>query len=192
MLWPVVFPLKITLWLLAGFVFVATVTAPVCKWRVEKAFLVSSFLAIIAFVPLCSGIGTYVNAGRFGVFEYESFDEIQDPRVEWYLPPTARKIVVDKQAMGHRAKYEVELDDLLSFLDDEWAASQGSSAITREELDDGQETVMSYFELRFDALDWKLPESAMRFHSPVASDGAGAIYYFDESSGMAFHHAGYW
>lgn len=192
MLWPFVLPIKIAFWFLTGCVFVVTALSPLFKRRVEKVFLVSCCVAMLLFVPLCGGISSYVNAGRFGVFNYEKYDEVDDGRVERYLPRAARKIVLDKQVQGHRAMYEIDIDELRGFLDELWAESKGRSAISREEIDDGKEVSSSWFELRFDGLDWKLPQSAIRFHSPVESDGGGAEYYFDQSTGKAFHHAGYW
>ena len=192
MLWPIVLPFKITCWILAGFVAAVILVSPLFKWKLGKAVLISTFIALLAFIPICAGVGSIIDSKRFGVFHYATYAEVQDFRVERYLPPQARDITLDKFAMGHRARYSITLDELTEYLDALWIESDGRSAVPRAKIDDGKLTPSKYFEDRFDGLGWAMPETAVEFHSPVQSDGGGANYFFDAKTNTVFQHAGYW
>ncbi|TWU39581.1 hypothetical protein [Novipirellula artificiosorum] len=192
MLWPLVLPFKITFWLLTGFVAIATLAAYVFKRNLGKTFLISSVLACLAFIPVCSGIMSFMDATRFGVFYYDDFAEVKDLRVERYLPPAARVITLDKFAMGHRAKYTISETELRDYLDQLWLETDGRSAIPREELEDGDAATYDEFDYRFEGLDWPPLERAFEFHSPVQRDGGGANYFFDPTSNTVYQQAGYW
>lgn len=192
MLWPIVLPLKITFWVLAGFVVAAIVTSALFRWRLRRVALLAPLVALIAFVPVCAGIGSILDSYRFGVFEYSTYAEVQDFRIERYLPPTARRITLDKFAMGYRARYTITLDELTEYLDASWTAANGRSAVARDQLDDGDLVASERFDYSFDGLDWAMPEDALHFHSPVQSDGGGSDYYFDTKTNTVLQHAGYW
>ncbi|TWU55340.1 hypothetical protein [Rubripirellula reticaptiva] len=192
MLWPIILPLKITLWVLAGFIVTAVVVAPLFKWRRGKVAFVSLLVALLAFIPVCAGIGSVLDSNRFGVFDYETYAEVQDFRIERYLPPEARDITIDKYAMGYRARYTIKLDELAAYLDESWAEADGRSAVPRDQLGDGDSVASERFGYSFDGLDWGVPADALHFHSPVQSDGGGADYYFDPQTNIVLQHAGYW
>ena len=192
MLWPIILPFKIAFWSLVGIVVLLTLVSPVLKWKLAKTFLVSSVFACVAFIPFCAGIMSILDAQRFGVFSYGSYSEVQDFRIERYLPTTAREITLDKFAMGHRAKYSIAKTELLSFLDAIWLDAGEYSAISRDELDDDSIVPFDQVAHEFDGLDWPAFKTVIQFHSPVQGDGGGATYYFDPSTNTAYHRAGYW
>ncbi len=192
MLWPIVLPFKITFCIVAGFVTAAVLLSPLFKWKLGKTVLVSVFIGLLAFAPICAGIGSILDSRRFGVFHYDTYSEVQDFRIERYLPPKAREITLDKSAMGHRAKYSITFDELTEYLDALWIKSNGRSAVPRDQLNDGEKETSDRFEHRFEGLDWAMPETALHFHSPVQSDGGGADYFFDAKTNTVFQHAGYW
>ena len=192
MFWPIVLPFKITFWVFVGIVTVLTVLSPAMKWKRGKTFLMTSLLAILAFVPSCTGVMAVVDAQRFGVFHCDSYAEVQDFRIERYLPKSAQKITLDKFASGHRAKYAITQPELVSYLDALWIEAGNRSAISREDLDDGSEVSAEQVARDFEGLDWSAPSTAIKFHSPVESDGGGATYYFDPAANVAYHRAGYW
>jgi len=192
MLWPIVLPFKIAFWSLVGFVALATVVAPLFRWRVGKTLAISTLLAFIAFIPSCATIMTVLDARRFGVFHYDTYAEVNDFRIERYLPPAARDITLDKFAMGHRAKYTITETELRDYLEQLWLEAEGHSAITREELEDDEAATFDEFSYRFEGLNWTPLEKAFEFHSPVQSDGGGANYFFDPTSNTVYQHAGYW
>ncbi|WP_182871459.1 hypothetical protein [Stieleria mannarensis] len=192
MLWPIVLPFKITFWVLAGFVATVALVSPWFKWRRGKAVVISTLVAFLAFVPVCAGIGSILDSHRFGVFHYSTYSEVQDFRIERYLPPMARDITLDKFAMGHRAMYKISLDELTDFLDSLWLEADGRSAVPRTELEDSAAVPAEHFDYSFDGLDWPMPDTALHFHSPMQSDGGGADYYFDPKTNTVLQHAGYW
>ncbi|TWU54348.1 hypothetical protein Poly51_30650 [Rubripirellula tenax] len=192
MLWPIVLPFKISLAVLFGLVAVAVLISPLLGWRRGKTLLVSMFVAILAFLPVCAGVGSILDSQRFGVFHYAAYAEVQDHRVERYLPPQARDITLEKYAMGHRAKYTITLDELTGYLDGLWSRAGGRSAVPRDQLDDGASVSGESFDYSFDGRDWPIPEKALHFCSPVQSDGGGADYYFDSETNTVLQRAGYW
>ena len=192
MLWPIVLPFKITLGISATFIAVTILVSPSFKWRRGKAILISTLIAFLAFLPVCAGVGSIVDSRRFGIFQYETYAEVCDFRVERYLPPTARDITIEKYAMGHRAKYKTTLNELTAYLDALWAEANGRSALSRAELEYGKSTPRDHYDYSFDGLNWTMPETAIHFHSPVQSDGGGADYYFDSEDETVLQHAGYW
>lgn len=192
MLWPLVLPLKITFWCFAWLVATVTLLAPLFKWKRGTAFLASFVLAAVAFIPSCTAVMSVIDQRRFGAFHYTSFAEVNDLRVERYLPPQASDITLDKYAMGHRAKYSISEADLRAYVDGLWRRYGEYSAIPRDELDDGATVKYEEFRHWFAGLDWPPIELAIVCRSPVERDGGGATYYFDPEAGVAYHHAGYW
>jgi len=75
-LWPMILPPKITLWLFAGVVALATVSAPVFKAKRTKALLISTIISVVAFIPSCATIKAMGNARRFRVFDIPTTDRI--------------------------------------------------------------------------------------------------------------------
>ena len=134
----------------------------------------------------------FVDARRFGVFEYTSYNEVQDFRIERFLPPTARDITLEKTFMGHRAKYTITETELRKYLDGLWEAYGKKSSIPRSDLKDGEPGNRDEIETVFEGLNWPKMNESVQFHSPVESDGGGATYYFDQTSGVTYQRAAYW
>lgn len=191
MLWPVVLPFKITFWLFATVVVLATVFAPALNWNRVKTFWLISLLCFLAFIPSCAGIMAVIDSKRFGVFRHSTYGDVNDFRIERYLPLQAKDITLEKYFSGHRAKYSISESELKAYLDGLWGRYGQYSAISRDELDDGVPVSADAYEHVFADLDWPLFDG-IKFHSPVQSDGGGATYYFDPASGTAYHRARYW
>ena len=135
---------------------------------------------------------SYLDARRFGVFQYATYGEVQDFRVERYLPDSARSITVEKTAMGHRAKYSITEGELREYMDRLWNECGERSAIARKNFNEGEVVKPDEMEYQFKDLGWRSFTKAIRFHSTVQGDGGGAEYFFDEVSSTAYHRAGYW
>ena len=191
MFWPLVLPVQITFWLVTSIVLLATVFAPALKWKRAKTFGIASLIGCLAFVPSCAGIITILDSQRFGVFEYDAYSDVDDFRIERYLPTAAKNITLEKFASGHRARYSISQLELTDFLDDLWNDHGRFSAISRDELCDGESITADTFQHSFADLGWP-PFNAIEYHSPVQGDGGGATYYFDPSTGTTYHRAGYW
>jgi len=192
MFWPIILPLKITFWLLVGIVLVGTLVSPVLHWKRHKTFWIASLFACVVFIPSCVGITFVLDARRFGTFQYDTFSAVQDFRIERYLPTSARDITLQKFGAGHRAKYTLTQPELTAYLDALWRKADGYSSMTRDELDDGATLAFAEFAHNFAGLDWPALETVVQFHSPVQANGGGATYYFDVTSNVVYHRAGYW
>ncbi|MCH8514460.1 MAG: hypothetical protein LAT83_22785 [Kiritimatiellae bacterium] len=169
-----------------------TLYATVCKRNFWKTFRTSFGIACLAFIPSCALIATILDTQRFGVFEYASFDATNDFRVHRYLPPSARDITVHKYASGHRAKYTIEEEALRAFLDDLWRSGGNRSAVFRDELRDGAPAAEDEVASIFEDLGWPDFGEAIRLTGPIADNGAGATYFYNQSTRTAYHDAGYW
>lgn len=193
MFWPLVLPIKITFWSVVVIVAIATALAPQFKWNRLRAFFVSTILALVAFVPSCTGIMYLVDEVRFGYFEYPTFEDVQDFRAERYLPTAAKDIKMHKHANGYRVRYSISAADFHGYLDGLWKQYGQYSAVKRDEIS-GEGSSVSQEELAraFSGLDWKCPTSAVKYHSPSEADGGGAVYYYDASAGVVFQRTGYW
>jgi len=192
MLWPLILPAQITFWLLLAVVASLTALAPRVNWKRGHAFNISLVVALLAFVPSCTGVMTILDAQRFGIFQYSSFTDIHDLRIQRFLPTQAQSIELEKYAWGHRAKYSITQSELTQILDGLWHKYGPSSATPRDKLDDGKTVTDESFKHVFHGLDWLLPPEAIEFRSPVERDGGGATYFFDPKTETAYHRAGYW
>lgn len=192
MLWPLELPVKITFAILLALVLLATIGAGRLKWAPRKTFVIASLIAFIGFIPSCTVVMKFVDARRFGVFEYSSYHEVKDFRIERFLPPTARDITLEKTFMGHRAKYTITETELRKYLDGLWETYGSQSSISRSNLKDGEPGNREEIEMVFEGLNWPQINGSVQFHSPVESDGGGATYYFDPTSGVTYHRAAYW
>ena len=192
MFWPVILPLQITFTVLCVAVLAMACLAPRFNWKPTKTFFLSGLLAAVVFIPSCIGVMTVVDAQRFGVFSYDNYSKVGDHRVYRYLPTKSKSVALQKYASGHRAKYSISESDLTTFLDDLWSQYGKNSAISRKELNDGQAVSTESIGDIFGDLGWPPLQDPIELHSPYGQNGAGATYYFDRTSGVAYHRAGYW
>lgn len=192
MLWPLVLPFQITISLLMALVALLTALAPVVKWKRGKMFEISLAFGCLAFIPSCMGIMALIDSQRFGIFQYHSPSEVNDLRVARYLPAKARSITLKKFPAGHYARYAISKADLLSYLDTLWDNDGPHSAISRDQLRDGEPVPVDYIDHVFADVKWPALKNPIEFHSPIESDGGGATYYFDATNEIVYHRAGYW
>ncbi len=192
MLWPIVLPFQITACVILGLIVLATALAPLAKRRRIPTLFAFSALGLLAFVPSCIGIKSVIDARRFGVFNYATFDEVNDFRVERYLPPTARNITLDKYAQGFRARYAISEAELTAYLDELWAKYGDRSSSKRGELAAMATVDREFHKLRFGDLGWPPLDDATERFSPTAENGAGFSVWFSPKEGFAYEQAGYW
>jgi hypothetical protein len=169
---------------------VLTVIAPRAKRL--RSFVLGSVLACALFIPALFGVSAIVDAVRFGTFHYATAAEVDDFRVNRYLPLTASDITLHKSGLGYCARYTLEEAALRAYLDSLWASYGAMSSMTRESLHDGQLVGASDIDTVFRKLDWVVPREARRWNSPVEDDGGGATYYFDPATSTVLQRAGYW
>ena len=192
MLWPIVLPFKITFWCLAVLVGIATAAAPLFKWKRRSTFLIASLIAWVAFIPVCAGIMVVIDRQRFGVFEYGAFDDVNDLRVERYLPTAATAITIDKLPQGFRARYTITEPELIRYLDDLWTRYGELSIDKRGEAHSISERDREYCESLFGDLEWPPLDDAIVHESPRARNGAGFSVWYSPKECLAYQRACYW
>lgn len=193
MLYPVVLPFQITILVLAIAVVAITTLAPLLKWKRGKTFLITSLVALVAFIPSCTGIMFVVDEFRFGHFEYQTYKDIDDFRPQRYLPTAATSITMYKIDSGFRARYSISEPDFRAYVDGLWEKYGRFSAVKREQLSgEGSSVDADELQRRFRGLGWKPLANAIKYHSPRERDGGGATYYFDADAGMVYQRTDYW
>lgn len=190
--WPIVLPAQITLAIMTTFVVAATVVAALLRSKPGTVFWYGSGIAFVVFIPSCTGLMSVLDARRFGVFHYASYSDVQDFRIKQFLPPAAKAITLERTVAGHQARYTISKAELLVFLNELWNTYGKYSAIPDGHFGDGTPLKTADFQHEFDDLDWPPLQNAVRYYSPAESDGAGAAYYFDPTTGTSYHRAGYW
>lgn len=192
MLWPIVLPLQITACVLLTLVVLATLAAPFVKWKRLPTFIGLSVLSLLAFIPTCNGITSIVDARRFGVFDYQTFNEVDDFRVERYLPPAARDITVDKRAQGFRARFTISQTELDTYMNEVWSLYGSRSVVKRGEMSAMALVDKESHERNFGDLGWSYLDDATEFYGPTAENGAGFSIWYSPTRRIAYQRAGYW
>ena len=189
MFWTLVLPFQITFALLAAAYAAGVWAAPRLGVRRRWAAVAGPPLAVLAFVPLCLGVGSLCDAVRFGEFRYETTADVTAPEVARWLPDAATDIEVHRRAIGFEARYTIAEDDLRAWLDAEWARWGEGAAFEREP----PEPVTSPSGgPRFRWADWPTPAGLIRFDGPRAANAAGFTVWYGPSEGRAYQDAGHW
>ena len=192
MLWPIVLPFKITACVLLAVVFLATLAAPLARWRRVPTFVGVMVLSFLAFVPSCTGIMNILDAKRFGVFDYQTFNEVGDFRVERYLPRVARDITVDKYAQGFRARFTISQTQLDAYMDEVWSTYGDQSVVKRGEMSAMELVDKKSHDLYYGDLGWPHLDDATEVYGPTAGNGAGLSVWYSPSKRIAYQRGSYW
>ncbi|MGB7346114.1 MAG: hypothetical protein WBD20_17990 [Pirellulaceae bacterium] len=192
MLWPAVLPFQITVCVIAAIVCSVTIVAPMVRWKRLPTFFASLLLGALLFIPSCIGVMNVIDQRRFGVFQHANFPEVDDFRVERYLPPAATNITIDKQAQGFRAKFSLTRKQLDTFMKDVWDAHGDADVSPAEETAEPRTVDAGFQQMKYGDLGWPHLPDAIEFGGPYASNGAGFSIYYSPSQQVAYQHAGYW
>ncbi len=196
MLWPLILPMKITFWTFAAIVVLVTAIAPALKWKRKSTLGLTLLAAGVLFIPSSSGLMALLDTQRFGVFEYETYAEVQDFRVERYLPPAATSITVAKTMQGFRAQYSISETDLQAYLDDSWERFRNyyphSAPDLRIHAISDRIVNAGSFDSQYGDLNWPPLKGAVEYHGPSAANGAGFTVWYSPSQQVAYERAGYW
>lgn len=192
MLWPIVLPFQITACILLVVILLATLAAPFLKWRRLSTFFGVTLLSTLAFVPSCNTIMKVLDAERFGVFDYKTFGEVRDFRVERYLPPAARDITVDKYAQGFRARFTISQTELDDYMDEVWRLYGDRSVVKRGEMSAMALVDEKSHDSVYGDLGWLYLDDATEIYGPTAGNGAGFSIWYSPSKQMAYQRGGYW
>lgn len=190
MLWPLVLPFKITFWVLASLLSFSVLVAPQMKLQRSRVFLWGFPMALLAFVPSCSILMSFIDKSRFGVFDYDVVTDVQDERVERYLPPSARDITVDKSAQGYRARYRIDPEELEDWFDGTWE-KYGPYSVVEKKAPTIKTVSQESFDLEFSGLGWPRPAEVTFYKGPVAGNGAGFTIWYDAENEMVYERGFY-
>jgi hypothetical protein len=188
MFWGIKLPFQITLILFIFIVIIITLIFIGKKrdWNLPKTLLRLNLALTILFIPSCAAINMVVDHFRFGVFQYASFNELNDYKSKRYTPNDATNIVVEKAYSGQIAKYNISKTDLLKYLrihNDDTNADH-----LRKIISSNDEYPMSLFK------NIGYPKNILleEFTPQRAPNGAGATYYYDENNQTCYHRADYY
>lgn len=191
MLGPFLLPAGITLVVLASILLAVRMAARRYSFNRRVATGLTVLLGWLAFIPLCGGVYTLIYPWRYGVFHYDTSDNVRDWRVSRFLPEGASSLTIDKEPSGFRAKFSMESQAFHDWFDRHWQEHGDRSAISRKEaISDGANSTPSGDQ--FADLGWVIPEDVQAFEGPRASNWAGFTIWYSERDGVGFIDAGYW
>ena len=127
-----------------------------------------------------------------GKHRFKSVAEISDSRIKPWLPPQATEISVLSLRNGHFARYKVDEDHFMKFLDGLWEADKGNSAHQRGEMGEGEAGNPERVAKRFKTAEQEAQGDFTVYYSPSKRSAAMTTYYFDRKSGIVYHDRGYW
>ena len=144
-----------------------------------------------------------------GLHRIAKGSEITDPRIIRYLPAEATDIKLISDRSGHIAHYRISSEAFDKFFERVWKRYREDRAAepkrwvdySEEEITEAlkgspfgrYEPVVQSAEMIFDKpIVWEPLDNATSYDGPRRSSAAGATYYFDRESGIAFQEAGYW
>lgn len=144
-----------------------------------------------------------------GLHRIAKGSEITDPRIMRYLPAEATDIKLISDRSGHIAHYRISCEAFDKFFEGVWERYRKDRAAepkrwvdhSEEEITEAlkgspygrYEPVVQSAEMIFDkTIVWEPLDNATSYDGPRRSSAAGATYYFDRESGIAFQEAGYW
>lgn len=191
MFWHVNLPFAITFWTLLVLVLTATAVAPLFKWRRRWTFLAASGLAMVLFIPSCTAIMDVTNRDLFGVFSHPDAASVGRTPAVYFLPPTARNIVIEQRQAGFSAKFQIDKPSLDAWFEGVWQR-HAPSVIERKPVAEIGPHGFDTFDLEFRSLGFTRPNDALRYFGPRAENGAGFNLWYSPSEGVAYETAGYW
>ncbi|WP_442481331.1 hypothetical protein [Aeoliella sp. SH292] len=192
MFWPLVLPIQWTAAILFGLGLLAVATAPLLKRKRTATFWWVLLVVALAFIPSCTGIMTVLDSVRFGTFQYATFGDVDDVRVERYLPPAATDIRVRKHMQGFDAKFRISESALDRYLESLWDEYGDGSTFSRAEYQESKQRISRSHPFLDDPKEWPPLTNPVEFQSPTAPNGAGFTIWYSKEDGVAYERASYW
>ena len=127
-----------------------------------------------------------------GKHSFKTVAEISDRRIRPWLPPQATDISLLSERGGHYARYKVEEDHFMKFLDGLWEADKGRSAHKRGEFSEGEISSPESTAKRLKTLGQEPLGNFRTYYSPSKGSSAMTTYCYDRESGIVYHNRGYW
>lgn len=192
MLWPLILPIQITAGTLLGLGLLVIACAPWLKLKRGAAFSWALLVASLLFIPSCAGVMTVLDSVRFGTFQYASFGEVDDFRVERYLPPAATDILIRKHMQGFDAKFRIGEAALDRYLESLWDEYGDLSITSRREYEQAKQETSHPTPFLDNPQEWPPLTKPVEYQSPRAANGAGFTIWYSKEDGVAYERAGYW
>jgi hypothetical protein len=127
-----------------------------------------------------------------GEHRFKTAAEVLDRRIKPWLPPQATEISLLSERNGHYARYKVEEDHFMKFLDGLWEEDKGRSAHKRDEMSEGETGNPESIAKRLKTVGQEPLGNFRVYFSPSKGSSAMTTYYYDRESGIAYHDRGYW
>ena len=127
-----------------------------------------------------------------GKHSFKTLSEIDDPRIEPWIPKQATEISLVCNRGGHLARYKIQELQFLKFVDSLWGKSDASAHKRSEMSGEGEPVSSDEVARRFKRAGWAPLENATTYYGPSQSNGAITTYYFDREAGVVYHDRGYW
>lgn len=192
MLWPFVLPLQITFSMALVLLLTMPLLAKARGKKPGRALAWCLLAVIILFVPSCAAIKWSLDTTRFGVFRYPDFAAVKDFRVERYLPPAAREIVVDKYPQGFVTRFKIERDQLDRWFDRFWEEFGDRSATRRGEVVVAMDSPPEEFDNRLGLETVPYSGSWTEYVGPMAANGTGFELWYNDEAAIAYQRGSYW
>lgn len=192
MIWSLILPFKITCVVLVVLVILANVVAPLLRWKRLPVLGLSLVAAAVAFLPSFLVIMGVVDLVRFGTFYHSTFDEVDDPLVELFLPPDATDITIYKNSVRFRARYTISQADLTKHVNSMWAKHRQQATNTSAEATLGTPSETTWSENARDPISSPPLTNPLVYEGPVAVSGAGFTIWYSVEDGVAYQEANYW
>ena len=192
MFWPLVLPFQITVVPMIVLAIGVFWLGKRRKWQVGSRAIAAILLPSLLFIPSCVATTYIVDHFRFGTFHYDDYAEINDFRVERYMPPTATDITVFKHygGNGYRARFTISQQDFDVWHRNFWQRYGKYSP--RHENDGQAASDPDEYQRWFGQFNWSLPDDAVNYQSPVAANGAHYDVEYSSAQQVAFLTSCYW
>jgi hypothetical protein len=182
-------PVLFTIVILSGLVILLTILSPRFRWGRGKVFLITTLLSLVGFVPSCHLVMDVLDKFRYGEFEYQNYDEVDDFLVERYLPPFATGIQMPEEEfrkfmIGVWKQYKKDFQAS----SDSWV-EYGDFEIEENLKGKLSKRMVTRFA---ETVGWEQIEGSIIYEGPRRRSHAGATYYHDRKKNVFYHDAGYW
>lgn len=128
-----------------------------------------------------------------GTYRFKTADEVLDQRIKPWLPPQATEISLLSERGGHCARYKVEEDHFMKFLDGLWEVDKGSSAHKRDEMSgEGEPGNPESIAKRLKTAGQEPLDNFRVYYSPSKQSSAMTTYFYDRKTGVAYQDRGCW
>ncbi len=198
MFWWIKEPLQIAISPVLVCCCIVLVASWVASKNFVKALAVSIIASIVIFLVVFIAILKPVDSGRFGGFAYPNKAAITHYKVAYWMPAKARDITVYSNAMGHVARFRIDKDSFIEWLNEERERGGEGPVVWSENSNLANQNIgfekltIESFELYFRKTGWEYPDDNIEFQGPRASNGAGFTVYYSPKQGYVYLWAGYW